>query len=658
VRYQKYLPPMLAVAGDRLAPGAEWVHELKFDGCRVVITVDRGQVRAVSRGGNVFSGLTARAGEVAARVQADSAVLDGEAVAFGPDGRPCFQTAVRLLRRDDAGAALLRIYLFDILECEGRDLRGEALLDRRRMLRRVVQYGGLLRLSPAVGDQRGERFLRKVDSLGYEGVVSKKGSSPYLHGRSEKWRKLPLRAEGRFLIGGAARRRGETVLLLGVWEGVDHLRYVGRVSVGRGWKEDLEMLHELLQKWERASFPFSGGRPATGAGQSCPVQPVQPVQAVRVHYTEITPGGGLRHPLYGGTIPCPPHMCSWFLLEKNRARAGAGLAGGGGDAGAGPGSGSLIGTGLSPGARSARVRVGGDVLRLTHLDRQLGERWNMSKMEALDYYWQVRDGIIRQIASRPLLLTRYPRGARGAGFYQRSPPEPRPDWLETVTLSGEGDDGAGAELVVCNDERALLWLINLGAYEIHPLPENPDRGRDIIILDLDPAGTAGPKEVVRAALAVEQLLGRAGVRSWVKTSGGSGVHAHIPLARPYTAGQVTMIARIMGEILAAARPHLFTLERSRDRRGGRIYVDHLQNRRGATVVAPYCIRVREKPRVSVPLRWSELYAARGVGLPAFSPGQAAARFNRRGDLWAGLQESEGYELRDLLQRMRRIAKRR
>ncbi len=646
MRHKQYFPPMLAVSGRRLPPGSQWIHEIKLDGVRVLTLVEGDRVQFLSRRGNPLPALGRWADEVAERVRPASAVLDGEVVAFADDGRPCFTTLMALLRRGRFGGSAHRfplcLYLFDLLHCGGRDLRHRALTARREVLRSAVRWGGLLRRSAAVGGERGEQFLRAVDALGYEGVVSKDATSGYTAGRSSRWRKLPLRAEGRFFIHAVREGKRGLTLSLGVRGEDGGLRPTGAVVLPESRREDL------------LGHGCADHTGAGGAGCGTRSQPVNPMAAARVHYTEITPAGGLRHPMYGGLIPFPGVVCAWTHLEKNRARrrkTGADPD----TSGSGEGRDIRLADLLQPHGSGARLRVGGDILHLSNLDRSLGGEWNMSKLDALDYYWTVRRAFLRHVAGRPLLLTRYPRGAAGEGFYQRRPPEPRPSRLQTVRLgSGEGQEGAGRELVLCGDEQTLLWLINLGAYEIHPLPETGDRRRDVIILDLDPAGRTDSREVVLAAQVTEQMLGRAGLRSWVKTSGGRGVHIVIPLARPYPSGQVTEAARIMGKILTGSRPHLFTLERTRMGRDGKVYVDYLQNRRGATVVAPYCMRMRRNPGVSVPLLWSEVYAARGRGLPQHTPASAAQRYRRWGDPWAGLPEEEGYGLRDLLRRLRTV----
>ncbi|MFO8060724.1 MAG: DNA ligase D [Bacillota bacterium] len=612
-----WVPPMLADRWDRPREDPAWSYEIKYDGIRVIACADSGAVRLYSRTGRDLTSSFDEMTALADRLRVRRAILDGELVALGEDGLPCFTSVMRRLwgRRRLPRA---RLYLFDALVWGEDDLRGEELQLRRWTLLTGGEWGGVVQYSPSVGGELGADLLQRADLLGFEGVMAKRRDSPYVHGRSDAWRKVRLFASGRVLIGGMTGQ-GQVSLLVGVFDG-EGLRYLGRVAVP-GSHPDLEELASLRRDHSRRNCPFIG----CGAEADW----VEPITACRVRYAEVTPAGGLRHPVFGGLLPVPVQSCLWSRLERNRALRPPETEA--------PGDFRpervLAAMGIAGRTAEGTASVAGRSVSLTNLGKVLWPEVPLTKGELIAYYRIVAGGLLEYIRGRPLKVTRHPDGPSGEGFFQRRLPPNSPPWLRTVEVEGR-------RYLLCDDVATLMWLINSAAFEIHPLPfHHGEEGSNLLILDLDPALPAGLAEACRAAILVEQLLMELGVSSWVKTSGGRGIHVAVALQPGCSAGQVTSLAQILGRILVRTRGDLFTLERSRIRRRGRVYVDYLQNRPGATVIAPYCVRPRRGAPVSTPVTWDEMYGFAGRRLPVFTPEEVVHRFRKRGDPWRDLLET-------------------
>lgn len=637
------MPPMLAVPMQRPRVDAGWVYELKYDGVRALVHVDAGRLRILSRSGRDMTDSFAELGPLPERLHASSAVLDGELVGLDDDGLPSFSLVMSRLRSRGGrgGEGALQLHLFDALKFGGDDLRDEPLGRRKEVLLDGVRWGGAIRYSSHVPGRRGLDLLRRADLRGFEGVVAKAIDSTYVHGRSDSWRKIRLTASARVLACGLARAeaQGEWVLLVGVYGPGGELKYVGRVLIPPSYSGDIEELHDAARQHPGEDSPFPGDPEVTG-----PVMWLDPVRSCRVEYAEITAGGRLRHPAYRGLIPTRRTRCLWSRLDRNRAsRPGPQQKG------HLPTAELLARMGVPAGENETTCGGRGRRVKLTNLDKVLCPEPRLTKADFIAYYHLVAPALLDYLSGRPLVLTRYPDGVHQPGFYQKRAPPTRPSWVPTVPV---GTSSGTRDYVVCDDVSTLMWLVNSAAFEIHPLPVQDPERVDLMVIDLDPRPPAGGAEARRAAVLVEQLLGELDVPSWVKTSGGKGLHVVVPLKPDATAEQVTTLAQIIGGVLSRQREDLFTVQRSKTAGAGRVYVDYLQNRRGATVVAPYCVRGGPGAVVSMPLTWGELFGGiRWEPVPSFSMSRAAGRFLDRGDAWSGMFDERG-RIGDLLQKLR------
>jgi len=279
---------------------------------------------------------------------------------------------------------------------------------------------------------------------------------------------------------------------------------------------------------------------------------------------------------------------------------------------------------------SRMLELDGRRLLLNNVDTPVWPDAGISKAELIDYYLDVADQVLPFFTNRPLSLLRCPDDAAGDCVYQKTAPMGLPTWVATRRIRTEHAALGYAEYVVGTDRAALVYLLNLGYISHHPWSstvEAIDRP-DMLLFDLDPTEIAF-REVRNAAMLVRDLLMTFKVRSWVKTSGGAGLHVMAPLAPVHGFDQVLAAAEAIVRMARQREPSLFTLDMRRARRRGKILIDVHRNHRGATLVAPYAVREYPGAPVSTPLEWQEL--ERGIYPQDFHLRNIRERLARIGD---------------------------
>jgi bifunctional non-homologous end joining protein LigD len=249
--------------------------------------------------------------------------------------------------------------------------------------------------------------------------------------------------------------------------------------------------------------------------------------------------------------------------------------------------------------------VDGKLIKLTNLDKPMWQEPLVTKGDLIHYYYQVAPLLIPHLKNRPLTVTRYPDGIDGAHFYQKQCPPHAPPWIKTYSSSAKDKV---VDYILANDRATLVWLANQGTIELHPwlsTVDSPDYP-DLIVVDLDPDPPAGWPQVIEVARLVKGLLDEMGLASFPKTSGATGLHVYIPVAPRYSYRVTSRFVGFLGKLIAAHHPQLATNERLIKRRRGRVYIDHLQNLPGKTIVAPYSLRPRSWPTISMPFPWEDL----------------------------------------------------
>ncbi len=596
---------------DRPFTRKGWVFELKYDGFRAL----------AEKSGDSRASLTYRSGRDATKIFPEiigavsdlpfgSLLLDGEVVILDDDGRPDFQLLQRRAHRssaiDRAHAASrkpARLFVFDLLAFEGFDLRPLPLTARKSILRRVLEAGdpegadSLLRYVDEV-PERGEDLFAAVVGLGLEGVVAKREDSPYRSGYTSSWLKFRVDRTCDFVIVGyepapGTGVRGIRSLHLAVWNG-EELAYSGTVGSGIP-PRDMEEMRARLDPARRAKPAAVGVPPATARDRK--VVWVEPEQVAEVRYKEWTRGGNLRHPVFlrlredKGPAECRMPADALSRMDQVEEEP---------EPEEEPSVSSAVSAVSAVPAVSSAVPAGP---RFTNLNKVFWPDEGYTKGDLIDYYRSVSPWILPFLKDRPLVLDRYPNGITGKSFYQKNAGDSAGP-LKTVRLQAES---RAIEYFLCDDEDSLLYLANLGAIPLHVWSSRVDSldRPDWCILDLDPKG-APFKDVVRIALALGELCDEIEMPSFIKTSGGSGLHILLPLGGQCDHDQSRQIAELLARILVDRLPEIATTLRSIPARKGRVYVDALQNGRGKLLAAPYSVRPHPGAPVSTPLRWNEV----------------------------------------------------
>ncbi|HEX7090553.1 MAG TPA: DNA ligase D [Longimicrobiales bacterium] len=574
---------MLAETREKPFTRAGWLFELKYDGYRMVAAKEDGAGVLITRNGNDATATFPEIARALAALPYSRIVLDGEIVVADETGRPSFQRLQqrgRLTRALEVRKAAVELpatlYAFDLLGFEEHDLRALPLATRKELLRRVLPRTGPLRYSDHI-EERGEAFFEQVEKLGLEGMVAKKADSAYRGGRSANWIKVRAERTGDFVVIGytapQGTRTGFGALHLGAYDD-GRLVYTGRVGTGFTAKQ-LREIHAQLEALRRPDPPAKGvpkGREHTW---------VEPELVAEIRYTEWTDDGLLRQPVFlRFRDDKPPAEC----VKPGGPAAGLD----------------------EPAAATAASPVQRPRAEFTNLDKVFWPQEGYTKGDLIEYYRAVAPWLLPYLKDRPLVMTRYPDGIEGKSFFQKDAPEYARDFVRTARIWSE-DSKRELNYFIADDVDALLYIINLGTIALHiwgsrvQTAERPDW----CILDLDPKG-APFTHVVEVARALHELCEAIGLPNFVKTSGSSGLHVLVPVARLLTHEQTRMLGQLLGRVVVAELPEIATLTRQVRDREGKVYIDYVQNGHGRLLVAPFSVRPLPGAPVSAPLEWSEV----------------------------------------------------
>jgi len=584
------VPPMLAETREQPFSRAGWVFEVKLDGYRMRVAREGGAARLITRNGNDY---TAAFPELARAVKAlpyDGLVMDGELVILDEQGRPSFQrlqNRARVSRAPDIRHAAVEnpgtMYLFDVVALEGFDLRPLPLVKRKAILRKVLPEAGPLRYSEHF-EKDGEMLYDRAVGLGLEGIVAKKADSPYKSGRSDRWLKIRADKTGDFVVAGYTAPKGSRggfgALHLAAYQD-GSLVYVGRAGSGFNAKQLKEISAEL-ERLAVAKPPFAGPVPAEADSRW-----VAPELVAEVRYKEITGDGLLRQPVFlRFRDDKKPEECR---IEP-RAEQGSGREAREPD---------LPARGREP------IPAAPDI-KFSNLDKIFWPEERYTKGDLIAYYRAVSVWMLPYLTDRPLVLTRYPDGINGKSFFQKDAPEYAQAFVRTVTIWSE-DSQRELDYFVCDNQSSLLYIANMAAILLHVWSsrvatlETPDW----CILDLDPKG-APFTDVVTVAKTAKALCDDIGLPAGIKTSGSTGLHLLIPLGRQCTYEQSRTLGGLLARVVAAELPEIATVTRQVQKRGGKVYLDYVQNGHGRLLVAPFSVRPLPGAPVSTPLAWREV----------------------------------------------------
>jgi bifunctional non-homologous end joining protein LigD len=595
------LEPQLAVSAERAPDGDGWLHEIKYDGYRLLAHIARGKVRLATRSGLDWTGKFPELARHFAGLMVEAALIDGEVALLAADGTTSFSGLQDALAAGRTGE--LSFFAFDLVYRDGWDLRGASLDDRKRALDEIIprQAQGMLRYSDHQIGQ-GPAVLRQACKFGLEGIVSKRRDMPYRAGRDASWRKVKCANRDEFVIVGftdpEGGRTGFGALLLGCYGPQRTLRYAGRVGTGFSMAL-LEAMRRRLDALARAAPTVALPKEAPRKG----VHWVEPLLVAEIRFAGWTADALLRHASFVGLRD---DKDAREVVYEARARPA--VTEGERTRRSKP---AVVAVG-EPARDGSLVFAG---VRLTHPERALFAEAALTKLDLAHYYAAVGATALPQLAHRPLTLVRAPGGAGKKSFYQKHLGPGAPDALKRFEI--EGEEGIKSSPVV-EDLAGLVALAQMDVLEIHPWGATIDNieAPDRVTFDLDPdAGLPWPR-VTEAALAVREALAGIGLASFVKTTGGKGLHVVVPLTPKLGWTAVKAFSRWVAERLAALTPEQFTANPALRARHDRIYIDYLRNGRGATAVGAYSPRARPGATVSTPLHWTEV--EQGIRPDAFT----------------------------------------
>jgi bifunctional non-homologous end joining protein LigD len=601
----EFFDPMSATLTDKLPKGDDWIFEVKWDGVRGLAFVDNGALRVYTRNANRCERQYPELQVIPHYIDAERAILDGEIVLLDGQGVSHFELIQPRIHLQDANAIAkmgqknpAHYFAFDLLYLDGFDLRRVPLMERKKLLQKIVKPFPLLRVSENF-ENTGNHLLDAAREGGLEGMMAKCTTSVYESRRSRSWLKVKLTSEQEFVIGGytPGEREHFGSLAVGFYEG-GKLHYAGNVGTGFNAR-NLDELWGLLKPLTNEMNPFAKGDKIPRGTLW-----VKPRLVAQIKFANWTNDKKLRAPVYLGlrddksstdvsreVVAAPP------LLAADK--------------------------------KEVTATIDGHSLKFTNLDKVYYPEDGYVKRDLLNYYDAVSKLVLPYLMNRPLSLKRYPNGIHQKFFFQKNTPEGYPDWLRTETVDG-------IRYVMAQDRASLLYLTNLGCIDQNPWMsrvgslENPD----YILIDLDPYECAFAK-VVEAALVVRKKLDAIGLEGYPKTTGGDGMHIFIPIEPHYTYEQARIFAEVIARLVAAERPNLFTTPRSvAAREKDRVYFDYLQIGESKTISAPYVARAYAGAPVSTPLLWDEVKPS--LHPSQFTIGNAQERFARVGDLFEGV----------------------
>jgi bifunctional non-homologous end joining protein LigD len=617
----------LATLADKAPEGEDWLHEIKYDGYRLLARIERGKVQLITRGGldwtAKFPGLARSLGELPLA----SALIDGELVHLEPEGTTSFsslQDAISSGRTD-----ILNFFAFDLLYRDGWNLTGVALEDRKAALAQIIPptSQGMLRYSDhQIG--HGPEFFRQACSYTLEGIISKRRTDPHCPGRSRSWLKVKCRNREEFIVVGftdpEGSREGFGALLLGYYDPQGKLCYAGRVGTGFN-SEKLIELRKSLEALARSTAPVTLPKGISRKG----VHWVEPRLVAEIEFADWTADAIVRQASFQG-LREDKDPREVIYDRRSRAAAAPSMATSKTEAASKPA------TPKAPEpAEPQRARDGSTVfegVRLTHPDRVLYPGTNLTKLDVARYYAAVAKWALPHLSHRILTLVRTPGGAAGKTFYQKHVGVGMPKAICRFDLD---EEGSTETFPYVDDVAGLVALVQMDVLEIHPWGsridklETPDR----VTIDLDPDEGLPWQRIAETAVDVREALLRIGLQSFAKTTGGKGLHVVVPLTPKLDWDEIKAFAKWVADSFVAQRPEDFTANMAKKARHGRIYIDYLRNGRGATAVGAYSPRARPGAPVSTPLSWEEV--ENGVRPQQFSvetvPQHLAAL---RSDPWA------------------------
>lgn len=586
----QFIPPLLPTLVTDLSSTENYLHEIKLDGYRIQAHLSSGHVTLYSRNGLNWTNKFLKIKAELEKLQLEETVFDGEIVSLDAEGKSQFHLLQRTLKKEIKTE--LHYFVFDLLFYQGEDLRDLPLWERKQKLQDIfAQKSSFIHYLDHI-TEHGEEFLKLSCDEGLEGIVSKKMNSKYSSGRSQQWIKVKCLNQEEFVVGGFTEHSSVPgkigSLLLGEYR-QGELHYIGKVGTGFSAAE-LKDLKKVLSPIETSHSPFADNVPKDRKNHW-----VQPKMMIQVKFQNWTNDRILR-----GAV---------FLGQRED---------------------------------KSLEEVEMHVEHISSPEKIIYQKEKITKEMIAQFYQEVSSYILKFSKNRPLSLVRCPQGTSAKCFFQKH--------LDVRDVEGihffevEDKDGTN-EYFSLTSAKGLLGLVQLNAYEFHGWNchdshiEFPDQ----IVLDLDPDENILWEDLVWASLKLRELLLDLDLESFVKLTGGKGVHLHVPITPKYKWSEVKSFAYTLGRELVERYPEKFTTNMSKKARKGKIFIDYLRNDRGSTAVLPYSLRTKEKATVAMPIEWEELLESESAS--RYGPEEALKKIKeRKRDPWINYPKKEKQQI--------------
>lgn len=552
--------PELATLSVIPPDGDKWIHEIKYDGYRTLCFKNKKDTKLLTRSGLDWSDKYSEIKQECQSLNVESIVFDGEIVWLDEKGKSRFEGLQKSL--EDHQSDDLVYYVFDLLYLNGYDTRQLPLTDRKKLLKEVLGNSDSEKiLFSEHWDESGKSVFENACENNLEGIISKNGESTYLSGRNKNWLKIKCTNIQEFVIGGYTLQKNINelgALLLGAYNSEGKLQYVGKVGTGFNAQTSKKLLQKL-KKMKSKQSPFEEKTPLSKNNIW-----VKPNIVGNIEFGAWTGDKILRHAAFKG------------LREDKKAH--------------------------DVNLEEREILTS----ELTNPDKVLYPKIKITKQELSDYYNATKKWIMPHLTGRPLALVRCPNGIGKSCFFQKHIDE------ESKGILRKKVDpklkNTKEEVIYINSSYGLQQLVQLNTLEIHTRGCMIDKidYPDQIVFDFDPGPDVSFDEVKEAALELKKTLDKLKLKSFVKVSGGKGLHVHVPILPEYNWEQVKGFSKSICDLMVNKYPEKFTTNMSKTKRRGKIFLDYLRNGYGATAIAPYSVRANKYAAVALPISWGEM----------------------------------------------------
>ena len=615
-----YLKPMLAKEVKQPFDSKEWMFEIKWDGYRAIAEIEKSEIKLYSRNGNSFIEKYSSIVNGLKKINI-KAVLDGEIVVLDKNGVSNFQLLQHYEENKDAP---IFYYVFDLLYLNGEDLSNIPLFERKILMKKLIGKNPVVKYSSEI-TKNGIDFFNASTEKNLEGIMAKRIDSLYIQGkRTSDWLKIKNHNTADVFIAGYTEPTGSRKyfgsLVIALKE-KNVLTHVGHVGTGFS-DQMLKIIFDMLQPFKVHSSPFNEKIETNNE-----ITWLKPILVCEIKYAEKTTDGKFRHPVF-------IKMREDMEVKLNEPKITDKIK-------------SVAKNKIEVKTKKATTNA---KVKLTNLDKIYWPDEKITKGMLIEYYQSISNYILPYLKDRPQSLKRNPNGISDDGFYHKDAGEDAPNWVKSFSVHSESSNKE-IDYIICNDKDTLAYLNNLGCIELNPWhsttkkPNNPD----YLIIDIDPSDKNTFNQVIDVAICFKKLLAKAGAACYCKTSGASGLHIFIPMGKKYTYDQIKDFAHILCLLVQEELSDFTTLERNLKKRGKKkIYLDHLQNRKGQTIASVYSVRPKNGATVSMPLLWDEV--KHGLLPTDFTIFNSLARIEKTENIFKGIL-GKGVDLKTCLEKI-------